>query len=63
MVRSERFCEGRLVKEVDQINVGGAATNFTDQYVDGRHVWLLDGEEVTPVEAEAFRADWEARHP
>lgn len=60
MVRREQFCGGRLVKEIDQINVGGAATNFQNHYVDGRHVWLLDGEEVTPVEAEAFRVLWES---
>lgn len=59
MMRQEQYCGGRLVKKIDQINMGGAATNFTDQYVDGRHVWLLDGEEVAPAEAEAFRARWE----
>jgi len=59
-VRREQFCGGRLVKEIDQVNVGGAATNFVDQYVDGLHVWLLDGKEVTPTEADAFRAKWEA---
>ncbi|MEU9208532.1 hypothetical protein AB0D27_11400 [Streptomyces sp. NPDC048415] len=62
MSRSEYYCDGRLVKEIDQINMGGAATNFTDHYVDGRHRWLLDGEEVTPADAEAFRATWEPEH-
>ena len=60
MMRREQFCGGRLVKEIDQVNVGGAATNFKDHYVDGLHVWLLDGEEVTQTEADAFRASWEA---
>ncbi|MDX2749630.1 hypothetical protein PV413_03310 [Streptomyces scabiei] len=60
MIRRETFCDGRLVKEIDQINVGGVATNFANRYVDGRHVWLLDDEEVQPVEAEAFRTLWEA---
>lgn len=62
MVRREQFCGGRLLKEIDQINVGGAVTNFKDQFVDGRHIWLLDGEEVTPVEAEAFRVMWESEN-
>ena len=61
MIRRERFCDGRLVKEVDQVNVGGAATNFRDHYIDGLHVWLLGGEQITPDAAEAFRRDWEAR--
>lgn len=60
MVRREQSCDGRLVKEIDQVNVGGVATNFTDHHIDGRHRWLLDGAEVTPAEAEAFRATWEA---
>ena len=62
MIRRERYCDGRLVKEIDQVNVGGVETNFRDHYVDGLHRWLLDGEEVTPAEAEAFRATWEPKH-
>jgi len=58
MIRRETYCDGRLVKEIDQVNVGGAATNFTDHYVDGLHAWLLDGAAVTEAEAEAFRASW-----
>lgn len=63
MIRRKTYCEGRLVKEIDQVNVGGVETNFTDHYVDGRHRWLLDDEEVTPAEAEAFRDLWEAAQP
>ena len=31
------------------------------EYMDGSHRWLLDGEEVQPVEAEAFRVLWAAQ--
>lgn len=62
VIRRETYCNGRLVKEIDQINVGGTATNFRDHYIDGRHWWLLDGQDVTPAEAEAFRSTWEAEH-
>lgn len=63
MIRRETYCDGRLVKEIDQVNVGGADTDFRDHHVDGWHRWLLDDEEVTTVEAEAFRAPWEAAQP
>ncbi len=59
-MRREQYCDGRLVKEIDQINVGGEATESTDRHVDGSHRWLLDGEEITPAEAAAFLATWEA---
>jgi hypothetical protein len=52
MIRTETFCEGRLVKEIDQIDVMSAQT-LRHEYVDGRHRWLLDGEEIS--EAEALR--------
>jgi hypothetical protein len=57
MIRPETFCGG-LVKEIDQIDV--STTGRRDQFIDGRHWWLLDGEEITPVEAEAFRVVWDA---
>lgn len=60
MIRRETFCDGRLVKEIDQVDV---STQGGRRYVDGRHNWLLDGEEVQPVEAEAFRIMWEAQSP
>ncbi|WP_329214827.1 hypothetical protein OG352_05280 [Streptomyces sp. NBC_01485] len=56
MVRRETYCDGRLVKEIDQVNVGGVATNFHNHYVDGHHAWLLDGTEITEAQAETFRA-------
>ncbi|MDQ0992181.1 hypothetical protein [Streptomyces sp. V3I7] len=57
MIRREQFCDGRLVKEIDQIDV--SRDPGRPESIDGRHVWLLDDEEVTPAEAEAFRAVWE----
>ncbi|MEI5520681.1 hypothetical protein WB388_08705 [Streptomyces brasiliscabiei] len=60
MIRRETFCDDRLVKEIDQVDV---STQGGRSYVDGRHIWLLDGEEVQPVEAEAFRIMWEAQGP
>lgn len=63
MIRRELYCDGHLVKEFDQINVGGADTDYRDHYVDGLHTWLLDGAEVkvTDADAEAFRASWAAQ--
>jgi hypothetical protein len=58
MTRREEFCGGRLVKEIEQVDVttyGGVL------YVDGPWSWWLDGEEVQPVEAEAFRVMWNAQ--
>jgi hypothetical protein len=63
MFRSESYCDGRLIKQIEQVNVGGAETNFLDHYVDGRYEWLLDGRSVTPTEAEAFRRVWQADLP
>ncbi|MEU6491109.1 hypothetical protein ABZ890_12030 [Streptomyces sp. NPDC046984] len=60
MIRREMFCNGRLIKEIDQINTPGFETGWTDHYVDGSHRWLLDGEEVQQVEAEAFQIAWNA---
>jgi hypothetical protein len=57
VIRRETFCGGRLVKEIDQVDV---STWNGRRYVDGRWAWYLDGEEAQPVEAEAFRVMWEA---
>lgn len=46
MIRTEAYLDGRLVKEVDQIDVMNAQT-LRHEYVDGRHRWLLDGAEIT----------------
>jgi hypothetical protein len=59
MIRRERYCDGRLVKETAQVNVGGTATNLTDHYVDGRHRWLFDGEEIPTTVAESVRSAWQ----
>lgn len=58
MIRREEFCGGRLVKKIEQVDV----STFSSQgrYVDGPWTWWIDGEEVQPVEAEAFRVMWEA---
>ncbi|MCX4792473.1 hypothetical protein OG369_42625 [Streptomyces sp. NBC_01221] len=61
MIRREELCDGRLVKEVDQIDVM-STTHPYHHYVDGSFAWLLDGDEVTPTAAEAFQAAWEAEH-
>jgi hypothetical protein len=60
VTRRETFCDGLLVKEIDQIDV--STSGLRNQFVDGRHTWLLDGEEVQEVEAEAFRTVWAAEH-
>ncbi|MCM1972309.1 hypothetical protein [Streptomyces sp. G1] len=56
MVRHETHCDGRLVKEVEQVDV--STSDLRDQFIDGRHIWLLDGTEVTEADAETFRATW-----
>jgi hypothetical protein len=50
MNRTETYLDGRLVKEIDQVDVMTAQT-LRHEYVDGRHRWLLDGAEVTEAEA------------
>jgi hypothetical protein len=55
MIRTETYLDGRLVKEIDQIDVMSAQT-LRHEYIDGHHRWLLDGREVTEAEAEALMA-------
>jgi len=50
MIRTETYLGGRLVKEIDQVDVMTAQT-MRHEYVDGRHRWFLDGAEVTEDEA------------
>lgn len=50
-------CDGRLVYVIEQVDM---STFSQKRYVDGKWQVFLDGEEVTPVEAEAFRLLWEA---
>ncbi|MGW2939992.1 hypothetical protein ACWGQ5_47445 [Streptomyces sp. NPDC055722] len=64
MTRRETYCGGRLVKEIDQIDVStweDVARSRPPRFVDGGYIWWLDGEEITPVEAEAFRIVWDAQ--
>lgn len=60
MIRRETFCDGHLIKEIDQVDVSSGLTGRTE-YMDGSHRWLLDGEEVQPVEAYAFKVLWAAQ--
>jgi hypothetical protein len=50
MIRTETYLDGRLVKEIDQVDVMTAQT-MRHEYVDGYHRWLLDGTEITEDEA------------
>jgi hypothetical protein len=52
MIRREFYRDGRLVREIDQVDVTSSRT-MAHEYVDGRHRWLLDGEEITEAEAQA----------
>lgn len=61
MERQERYCDGRLIKVIDQVDV--TTGDGTRQYMDGRWRWLLDGQEVTPDQAKAFRSHWHAPQP
>jgi hypothetical protein len=54
MIRTETYLGGRLVKEIDQVDVSSAQT-LRREYIDGRHRWLLDGTEITEDEALAMR--------
>ena len=46
MIRTETYCGGRLVKEIDQVDLMYAQT-LKHEWVDGKHRWLLDGVEIT----------------
>ena len=50
MVRTETYLGGRLVKEIDQVDVSSGMT-MRYEYVDGRHRWLLDGTEIAEARA------------
>ena len=56
MTRTETYLDGRLVKEFDQIDVMSAQT-LRHEYIDGRHRWLLDGNEITEDRALALIGD------
>lgn len=44
---------GHLVKEYDMVRV--MADEGYEKLVPGRHRWLLHGQEVTEIEAEAYK--------
>jgi hypothetical protein len=50
VIRTETYCGGRLVKEIDQVDVMSAET-LRHEYIDGYHRWLLDGAEITEARA------------
>ena len=50
------YLEGRLVERVEAVEVGGAWSGFKSHRVPGRHIWLLDGNEITEDEAQALIA-------
>jgi len=55
MIRTETYLDGRLVKEFDMVDVMSAQT-MRHEYIDGRHRWLLDGDEITEPQAEELLA-------
>jgi hypothetical protein len=58
MIRTETYLSGRLVKEIDQVNVGPTADKPYDEWVDGRHRWFLDRAEITAAEAKTALDDF-----
>jgi len=53
----EPYLDGRLVKEISIVDVSDS--RFVSR-VPGRHLWLLDGAEITEAEAEQLIAQAEA---
>lgn len=44
MIRTEAYLGGRLVKEIEQMDVSSVEQLSTgDKLVDGRHIWRMDG--------------------
>lgn len=52
MIRTETYLDGRLVKEIGMVNIGPTAEKPYDNWIDGRHRWLLDGTEITEPQAQ-----------
>lgn len=56
MIRREEFCDGHLVKEIDQVDVStGKQLGLT---ADGRWRWYLNGDEVDEGTAQSLIAAW-----
>jgi hypothetical protein len=45
VIRTETYCDGALVKEVAMVDIMSAQT-MRHEYTNGRHRWLLHGEEI-----------------
>jgi hypothetical protein len=53
VIRTETYCGGALVKEVAMVDIMSAQT-MRHEYTDGRHRWLLHGEEIGEAVAKAM---------
>ena len=62
MNRTETYLDGRLIKDIGMVNVGPTADKPYDEWVDGRHMWLLDGREITEPAALHLIAEPPRRH-
>jgi hypothetical protein len=68
-VRYETFCDGRLLKVIEQLNVttlgdlAGADVGCPAdgvRFVDGVHPWMVDQQRVADDVAQAMLAKWSA---
>jgi hypothetical protein len=59
-VRYETFCSGRLLKEVEQIELGGIgyAAVGAGEWIDGQYRWMVDQQYVADDVAQAILARW-----
>ncbi len=55
MIRTETYLDGHLVKEFSMVNIGPSAEKPYDDWIDGRHRWFLDGDEITEARALELR--------
>ena len=55
-IAREFHLDGRLVKEISFVELGDS---MFENWVPGRHIWLLDGAEITEAEAERLIAQAE----
>jgi hypothetical protein len=56
-IAREFHLDGRLVKEISFVELGDSRF---ENWVPGRHRWLLDGTDITEAEAERLIAQDEA---
>jgi hypothetical protein len=59
MMRTEMYCGGRIVKQIDQVDV--SISYVGQQYTDGPWRWYLDGREITEQQAESYISTWPSR--